>query len=306
MGDPTEEKVLTLIPKAAACGAEYFCIDAASYSEGEDWWASVEKWEPSRTRFPFGLQSVTEKIQDVVEAFFQRNGTRVLEKDRYHLDFRHPAVISRMDRIVDKLIHTFGIRYFKFDYNINVPYGTDTYGRSPGDGQLAHNRAYPAWLRALIDRHPLLVIENCSSGGHRLDYAMLSVCALQSTSDQQDPVRYAAVAATIMTAVLPEQSGAWCYPQPHSNDELNAFSVVNSLLGRVHLSGRVDQLNDNQPEIISKGIDVYKDIRQDLRFGTPFWPLGLPKWSDGWISVGPKCSERLCYVSVWRRESTAP
>lgn len=65
MGDPTEEKVLTLIPKAAACGAEYFCIDAASYSEGEDWWASVEKWEPSRTRFPFGLQSVTEKIQDV-------------------------------------------------------------------------------------------------------------------------------------------------------------------------------------------------------------------------------------------------
>lgn len=65
MGDPTEEKVLTLIPKAAACGAEYFCIDAASYSEGEDWCASVEKWEPSRTRFPFGLQSVTEKIQDV-------------------------------------------------------------------------------------------------------------------------------------------------------------------------------------------------------------------------------------------------
>lgn len=119
-----------------------------------------------------------------------------------------------MDRIFDKLIHTFGIRYFKFDYNINVPgpYGTDTYGRSPGDGQLAHNRAYRAWLRVLINRHPRLVIENCSSSGQRLGYAMLSVCALQSTSDQQDPVQYAAVAASIMTAVLPEQSGTWCYP----------------------------------------------------------------------------------------------
>lgn len=111
-----------------------------------------------------------------------------------------------------------------------MPYGTDTYGRSPGDGQLAHNRAYRAWLRALIDRHPLLVIENCSSGGQRLDFAMLSVCTLQSTSTQQDPVRYAAVAASTMTAVLPEQSGTWCHPQPNRNDELNAFSVLNSPL----------------------------------------------------------------------------
>lgn len=74
----------------------------------------------------------------------------------------------------------------------------------------------------------------------------------------------------------------------------------------MHLSGRVDQLNDHHPEIILKGIDVYKDIRQDLRFGTPFWPLGSPKWSGGWISVGSRCSDRLSYVSVWRRESTAP
>lgn len=74
----------------------------------------------------------------------------------------------------------------------------------------------------------------------------------------------------------------------------------------MHLSGRIDQLNDQQLKIISKGIDVYKDIRQDLRFGTPFWPLGLPKWSDGWISVGLRCSGSLSYVSVWRRESTTP
>lgn len=330
MGDPTEEKILALIPKAAACGAEYFCIDAGWYSEGEDWWASVGQWEPSRTRFPSGLQSVTAKIQEAgmspglwlepevmgvnspalgdlpLEAFFQHSGARVLEKDRYHLDFQHPAVILRMNRIIDNLIHTLGIRYFKFDYNINAPYGTDTYGRSSGDGQLAHNRGYLAWLRALIDRHPHLVIENCSSGGQRMDYAMLSVCALQSTSDQQDPVRYAAVAASIMTAVLPEQGATWCYPQPHWSDELNAFTVVNSLLGRVHLSGRIDQLSDHQLEIISKGIDVYKDIRQNLRSGTPFWPLGLPKWSDGWTAMGVRCSERLSYVSVWRRNISAP
>ncbi|KAH8799149.1 putative Melibiase subfamily [Xylogone sp. PMI_703] len=329
MGDPTEEKLLALIPRAASVGAEYFCIDAGWYSESGDWWASVGEWKPSQSRFPSGLRSVITKIQEAgmspglwlepevvgvncrelddlpPEAFFQRNGARVLEKDRYHLDFQHPAVIARMDAIIDSLINDLGIRYFKFDYNVNVPHGTDTHSGSPGDGQLSHSRAYVSWLRTLIDRHPDLIIENCSSGGQRMDYAMLSICAMQSTSDQQDPIRYAAIAASIMTAVIPEQSATWAYPQPHWSNEVNAFSVVNSLLGRVHLSGRIDQLNECQLELVAEGIEVYKDIRQNLRLGTPFWPLGLPTWADEWVAVGIRCTEQLSYISVWRRSSTA-
>lgn len=110
-----------------------------------------------------------------------------------------------------------------------------------------------------------------------MDYAMLAVHILQSTSDQQDPVRYAAIAAAVPTAVTPEQSATWAYSQPDWNDEKSAITVINSLLGQIHLSSRLDLLTPHQLELISSGMKVYKQIRSDLRTGLPFWPLGLPK-----------------------------
>lgn len=135
-----------------------------------------------------------------------------------------------------------------------------------------------------------------------MDYAMLSVHTLQSTSDQQDPVRYAAIAAAIPTAVTPEQGATWAYPQADWSDEINAMTVVNSLLGRIHLSGRLDQMNKQQLEIVYEGMRVYQNIRHDLPKCTPFWPLGLPKWHDHWISLGMLTADhKKAYVSVWRR-----
>jgi alpha-galactosidase len=69
---------------------------------------------------------------------------------------------------------------------------------------LAHNRAFLNWLDDLLDRHPGLTIENCASGGMRTDYALLSRCQLQSTSDQQDFLRYPAIAAAAPAAIAPE------------------------------------------------------------------------------------------------------
>src|SRR5690606_10775866 len=125
------------------------------------------------------------------DAFFQRDGARVIESGRYQLDFRHPAVIERLTAVVDRLVADYGVGYLKFDYNVDVTQGTDAAADSPGDGQLAHGRAYLAWVASILDRHPGLVIENCSAGGQRMDYAMLALHSIQSTSDNQDPLLYA-------------------------------------------------------------------------------------------------------------------
>jgi alpha-galactosidase len=135
-----------------------------------------------------------------------------------------------------------------------------------------------------------------------MDYGMLSVHTIQSTSDQQDPVHYAVIAAAIPTAVLPEQGASWAYAQPHWSDEINALTVTNSLLGRIHLSGRLDALSAHQLDLVFEGMEVYKGLRHYLRNATPFWPLGLPKWHDDWLALGMKCqgNSRL-YLTVWRR-----
>ncbi|CAJ2511698.1 Uu.00g073230.m01.CDS01 [Anthostomella pinea] len=328
MGDPTTEKILSLADPVAKSGAQYFVIDCGWYADDMGWWYDVGDWQPSKKRFPGvdGFKNLLRKLADMGlkpglwiepevvgyksavahelpnEAFFQRDGERVLERGRYQLDYRHPAVIERMDKIIDQLVLGYGARYFKFDYNIEVSQGTDVNCSSAGVGLLGHNRAYLKWVSGLLDRHPGLVIENCSSGAQRMDYAMLSVHTLQSTSDQQDPVRYAAIAAAIPTAVTPEQGATWAYPQGDWSDEINAMTVVNSLLGRIHLSGRLDQMSEKQLEIVYEGMRVYQDIRHDLPECTPFWPLGLPKWHDDWVSLGMMTADRKkAYVSVWRR-----
>ncbi|KAF7552773.1 hypothetical protein G7Z17_g4098 [Cylindrodendrum hubeiense] len=330
MGDPNEEKILALLEPVAKCGAEYFVIDAGWYADETDWWNGVGAWEPSKKRFPMGFSNLLDKIRkkglkpglwiepEVIgveseiakilpdDAFFQRDGQRILEKNRYHLDYRHPSVIERMDAVIDRLVDEYGAKYFKFDYNIEVTQGTDV-NSSAGAGQLGHNRAYLEWVGRLLDRYPDLVIENCSSGGQRMDYAMLAVHQLQSTSDQQSPAKYAAISAAAPTAVTPEQSASWAYPQPDWDDELNALTVVNSLLGRVHLSGRLDLMSTKQLKLISDGMDVYKDIRGDIANSFPFWPLGLPAWHDDWLALGlalpadDKPGISRCYLAVWRR-----
>jgi len=331
MGDPTDEKILALVGPVSKSGAEYFVIDAGWYADDTNWWDDVGAWEPSTKRFPMGFNNLLAKIREAGlkpglwveaevigirssiaralpdEAFFQRDGERVLEKNRYQLDFRHPAVIQRMNEVIDRLVRVNGAEYFKFDYNIEVTQGTDVNCSSAGVGQLDHNRAYLAWVEGLLDRYPGLVIENCSSGGQRMDYAMLAIHPLQSTSDQQDPVKYATIAAGIHTAVTPEQGATWAYPQPGWDDEINALTVVNSLLGRVHLSGRLDLLSPAQLELVYEGMRVYKTISGAIATAVPFWPLGLPKWHDEWLAVGLRAanpsaeSSGLCYLAAWRR-----
>jgi alpha-galactosidase len=326
MGNPDESKVKALLDPVLKCKAEYYVMDAGWYADEVDWWDDVGEWEPSSKRFPSGFKAFIDHIREkgfvpglwlepevvgvrsVVAkqlpeaAFFQEKGRRVEERSRYQLDFTHPAVRERMHKIVARIVQEYGIRYLKLDYNIDVVTGSDAHpGLSTGAAHLAHQRAYLEWIEELLSRHPGLILENCASGGQRMEYGMLAIHTLQSTSDQQDPLLYAPVAAAAPTAVIPEQSASWAYPQPEWTDEKNAFTVVNSLMGRVHLSGRLDALNPQQLDLVREGMEVYCSIRDQLLKAAPFWPLGLPGWDDDWISLGMLTAGGSALLAVWRR-----
>ncbi|WP_334533341.1 glycoside hydrolase family 36 protein [Streptomyces sp. B21-105] len=329
MGDPTTEKLLPLIESAAAAGAEVFVIDAGWYDDdAQGWWDAVGAWEAAADRFPGGIGEVLDAIRqrgmtpglwlepEVVgvrsplaralppEAFFQRGGVRVTEHGRHHLDLRHPAARAHLDRVVDRLVGDWGVGYLKLDYNINIGPGTEGGAgdgpESAGAGLLGHHRAHLDWMASLLDRHPRLVLENCGSGGLRMDYAQLAVTQLQSTSDQQDFLRYPPIAAAAATAATPEQAAVWAYPQPdHSLDEI-AFTLTGALLGRVHLSGFLDLMDDDRSALVRSAIGVYKEIRPQIAAAHPFWPLGLPGWEDSWLAHGLRGPEST-FLTVWRR-----
>jgi len=329
MGDPTTAKLLPLVDAAASVGAEIFCIDAGWYDDGGAWWDSVGEWQPSQTRFPHGIEEILSHIRDrgmvpglwlepevigvrspaadklPADAFLQRGGVRLVEHDRYHLDLRSPAAVQHLDEVVDRLVEQLGVGYFKLDYNINPGVGTDLAADSAGAGLLAHNRAHLAWLDDVLRRHPGLILENCASGAMRMDYAMLSRLHLQSTSDQQDFLHYPPIAVAAPMSVLPEQSASWAYPQPGMTDEEIAFTLCTGMLGRLYLSGNLHAMSEAQRDSVRAAVQTHRDIRTALAASVPRWPLGLPGWTDRWLSLAMHAGDTT-YLGVWRRPGAAP
>jgi alpha-galactosidase len=324
MGDPTTAKLLPLVDAAAHVGAEVFCIDAGWYDDSGDWWDSVGAWEPSSTRFPGGLGEVVHRIRfwgmvpglwlepEVVgvrspvaeqlpaAAFLQRYGQRIVEHDRYLLDLRHEAARKHLDVVVDRLVDEFAVGYLKLDYNVTPGPGTDLDASSVGDGLLQHNRAVLDWLDAVQRRHPELLLENCASGGMRADAAMLTRTELQSTSDQQNPLLYPPIAAGALVAILPEQAANWAYPQPDMSPEEMTFTLCTGLSARSYLSGRLDAMTPGQHALVAEAVAVFGRTREWLTHSVPRWPLGLPGWTDTWVSSALQHDDET-QVTVWFR-----
>ena len=287
MGDPTTERLLPLIDAAAQAGAEYFCIDAGWYAElGEGWWDTVGAlatlahpvprrdrrgarpasgragWCPGLWLEPevVGVQQRGRRAAPG-RRLLPRGGRLVVEHGRYHLDLRHPAAVKHLDQVVDFLVGELGVGYLKFDYNIAVGPGPGQRRAERRGGAARREPGAADWLDAVLDRHPGLVIENCSSGGMRTDYALLSRMQLQSTSDQQEYLRYPPIAAAAPAAIAPEQAAVWAYPQPEFSAGEIAFTMCNAMLGRVHLSGHLDRMSAAQRELVAEAVRVYKALR---------------------------------------------
>lgn len=320
--DPTEEKEFPVIDLAAEMGAEYYCMDAGWYSEG-GWWDLVGEWLPCEKRFPHGIKAVFDRIRErgmvpglwieievmgincplakewEDECFFMRHGKRVIDHGRYLLDFRNKKVREHASAVVRRLVNEYGIEYIKSDYNVEGGHGTELYADSTGDGLLGHCRAYFEWLKDIHKEFPFLIVENCGSGGMRMDYKLLSLLGIQSTSDQTDYLLTSHIAAASSVAVLPEQAARWVYPLGQMDVPATQFNMVNGLLGRIHLSGQIFDWSDEQKEAVKEGIRVYKEIRADIPNSVPFYPLGIPCYDDG-IFCSAYRTPSSVRISVWR------
>lgn len=323
-GNPTTEKELPLIDAAAECGCEYYVIDAGWYAPGE-WWDSVGEWKECRERFPNGIREVTDYIRkkgmvpgvwlelEVMgincekarkapdDWFFVRHKKRVYDRSRYQLDFRNPEVIAHANEVIDRVVKEYGVGYIKMDYNIEPGIGTELGAESVGQGMFEHEKAYLAWLDDVFAQYPGLVIENCSSGGLRIDYALLSRYSIQSTSDQEDYRNYATIAANAAAGVTPEQAAVWSYPMCSGDKEEVIYNMINAMLVRIHQSGHLTELLPESIELVKEGIVCYKMLRADIKDSVPFLPLDIADNEDMWVCSGLK-SRNKAYLAVWKRQ----
>jgi len=330
-GDPTEAKELPLIAAAAKAGCEYFVIDAGWYADiNEDWSPTIGSWQPSPTRWPRGLKFVLDQIRqtgmipgvwlepEVAGAksllaqkpdnwFFTRHGKRVLKNSRFLLDFRNPEVRAYLDQVIARLVNEYGVAYIKMDYNVDSLQGTELNADSFGQGLLEHNRAHLAWLENILNRYPDLIIENCGSGGGRMDYAMLSLLQIQSMTDQEDYLKLPAILVGASAAVLPEQLAIWSYPLANADTDQASFNMVTAMLCRIHQSGRLDSLSEEAWKQVAEAIKVYKEVlRKNISEAVPFYPLGLTDVTNANapVALGMRAPAQTL-MGVWRIDGPA-
>ena len=321
-GGPTEERLIPVIDMAARMGAEVFILDAGWYAELDGtWWETVGEWQINKERFPQGLKGIFDYIRskgmkttlwlepEVMgincpildqfddSCFFMRHGKRVIDHGRYQFDLRNQKVRTFLDGVVDRLITELQLDYLRLDYNIEGGVGTEVNADSFGDGLLQYHEAYLDWIDGIQKRYPQLIIENCDSGGMRMDYKTLRHFSIQSVTDNMRYHTLGRICAMTPTAALPEQAVVWCVPREEHTEGEIAFSMVNTAFKRFYYYMDENQLSDSQMALVDEWIAFYKETRHEIPHLIPFWPMGLVHHEDTMIVSGYK-GENKCYLCV--------
>lgn len=291
-GCPTEDRIKQILEHIKGKGFEYFIIDAGWYADPElGWESNPGDWELNKNQFPNGLSKAVEAIREAglrpgiwfemevcgkdskafqkTEWLQKRDDYTITVGIRRFWDMRKPEVIDYLREKVIGMLKQYGFEYIKVDYNDNLGIGVDgaeSYGEALRQSILASQE----FFREIKRECPDIVIENCSSGGHRLEPSMMELVSMASFSDAHECVSIPIIAANVHRAILPEQSQIWAVIRKEDSIERITYSMANTFLGRMCLSGDIEELTAEQWEKIDDAITFYKKVSHIIRDGKSY------------------------------------
>lgn len=181
-------------------------------------------------------------------------------------DFRDDRVTAYLYEKLIRFLRENEIGYLKVDYNGNI--GTHVDGaESPGEALRQQMKAVRTFFMALRHALPDLVIENCASGGHRLEPSMMACTAMSSFSDAHECREIPAIAADLHNLILPAQSQIWAVMSKGLSLQEIAYRLCSSFLGRMCLSGDITALSDGQWQMVVEGMRFYEACKPLIAHG---------------------------------------
>ena len=289
-GNPTHERVCTLARRLKDSGIKYFVIDAGWYlGENGDWSLNQGEWIPSCELFPDGIAATTKYIREqglipgiwfefevvgsrsklfdlMVDHFLKRDGIPILAGQRRFWDFRDPWVRNYLYEKVILFLRDTGFGYIKVDYNETIGIGVDG-TESFGEGLRQHILYVQDFFRQMRKELPDLVIEVCASGGHRLEPSMMALSSMASFSDAHESPEIPIVAANLHRLILPRQSQIWAVLHASDSHQRLIYSLASGFLGRLCLSGEIDELDKEQWSLVQEIIRFYSRVAPIIKNG---------------------------------------
>ncbi len=309
-GKPTEESVAKLASSLKGRGVEYFVIDCGWFSDSEkNWGDSMGDYKVAKERFPKGIKHTVKTIKEAgmkpgiwfeienvgwaskayedISHLLTRDGVTLTTVNRRFWDMRQTWVKEHLRKLVINFLKENKFDYLKMDYNDTIGIGCDG-AESLGEGLRQLVDSYVEFVQLIRKELPNLVIENCASGGHRLEPEMMELCAMGSFSDAHECLEIPVIAANIHRMILPAQSQIWVVIRKDASLKRIAYVVASAFLGRMCFSGDMSELTNEQWEQIQKGIQFYNLIKPAILSGYTYFYANRGK-SDrhlsGWQAI---------------------
>ncbi len=289
-GCPSQENIFSILETVKGRGVDYFVVDCGWFKEeGVSWDISMGDYVPSKALFPDGVENVAAKIRSYgmlpgiwfepetvgraakayelyTDHMLKRDGLTLTTRVRRFWDMNDPWVREYLkDRVID-FLRDKGFGYVKIDYNETIGLGCDN-ADSLGEGLRRNMEGTEDFFRQMRRELPELVIENCSSGGNRLEPGFMALSSMASFSDAHECVEIPIIAAQLQRLILPRQSQIWCVIRRNDSLRRIAYSVAATFLGRMCLSGDVTGLTGEQWAVIDGGIAFYKKAAPVIKDG---------------------------------------
>lgn len=287
-GNPTIDNLKKIADKIAGKGIQYLVMDSGWYSKCGNWWEYRGDWSINKERFPNGLKELSDYIRSKgmipgiwyemevagykTEAF--EKGGHFVMKDGVPLtiggakfwDMEDPWVVDYLTKSVIDNLRDNGFGYIKVDYNDTLGLGCDG---PDGLGENLRKKvcATQSFFKKMKTELPDLVIENCSSGGHRLEPSFMELASQASFSDAHEIPSLPLIAANLHRVIKPEQSQIWSVMRKEDSDSRIFYSMCATFLGRMGLSGDIYEMSSHQWELIDSAIAFYHKAAPIIKDG---------------------------------------
>ncbi len=242
---------------------DYFWIDAGWYGECkkvDDWYEQSGNWHHNTALFPNGLKPISEcvhktgkkfllwfdpervyknsqvyrehpqwllKSKDVIPGWCGRN-------DNFLFNMGDPDARKWVTDLISQKITDYGVDVFREDFNIDpLAYWRDNDAPDrQGMTELKYIEGFYAFWDELLKRHPGLIIDNCASGGRRIDLETMQRSVPLWRSDLQCCPDYSAAGSQCQTFGLASWvplNAAGCHSAGDTYDFRSAMSSGTTL-----------------------------------------------------------------------------
>ncbi len=292
-GHPTEKALLEMADILKAGKTKYFVMDDGWFTPH-----AAGDWRPDPVAFPSGMKEYCKMIREKgmvpgiwmeyecceapCDSFgpeydhmkIKKNGRVVVGevingRRESFWDFRNPDAIKYLDEKVIKFLKENGFGYIKVDYN-TMPGAVIDGEESGGENVRQHMEQVREFYKRMKREIPDLIIENCASGGCRLEPSMMDVTAMSSASDTHEVYEGAVVAANLHYLIPPRQSQVWCTLKPEYDHDHFTHIISIGFLGRLCWSGLIAELSKDQLEQMWNAENFYEKVCHIIKHGNSY------------------------------------